>query len=111
MRHAHTTDQELQETLDKFRVMTPIFTVLADENRQLIIGELGRRNQLNVKELDEIIPLSRPAISHHLKILKQAGIVNSNKKGTENYYYLTIKHAVESVRALCDAIEDACNLL
>ncbi|CAI3251434.1 zinc-binding dehydrogenase [Enterococcus cecorum] len=32
--------------------------------------------------------LSRPAVSHHIKILKDAGVVEMRKEGTKNYYYL-----------------------
>lgn len=111
MRRAHVTDKMVNETLEKFKEMGPVIGILADENRQLIIAELGRSDQLNVKELDEIIPLSRPAISHHLKLLKQAGIIDVKKKGTENYYFLTIKDAIDQIRSLCDLIEASCHLL
>ena len=37
--------------------------------------------------------LSRPAISHHLKILKEAGIVDIRQEGTANYYYLTLRES------------------
>jgi DNA-binding transcriptional ArsR family regulator len=111
MKRKHVTEEMVQATLDRFSSVTPVLSVLSDENRQLIISELGRCDQLNVKELDELIPLSRPAISHHLKILKQAGIINNKKKGTENYYFLTIKSAIEDVRDLCNLIEQTCQLL
>ena len=111
MRKSSTSDLLIEETLDKFQKITPVFTVLADENRQAIVMALGKYDELNVKTLDEMIPLSRPAISHHLKILKQAGIVGSKKQGTENNYYLTIKSAIEDVRRLCDLIEESCKLV
>lgn len=111
MRKTAATDEMVQDTLQSFKSMTKIFAVLADENRQLIIAELGQYDQLNVKELDERIPLSRPAISHHLKNLKLAGIVDCQKKGTENYYYLTIKTTIEELRTLMDKIENICYLI
>lgn len=111
MRKEQITDQMIDDVLEAFKGMGPIFSTLADENRQLIIMALGKHDELNVKELDEIVPLSRPAISHHLKLLKYAGIVNNKKKGTENYYHLTIKSAIENVRTLCDLIEGSCKLL
>lgn len=39
--------------------------------------------------------LSRPAVSHHLKILKEAEIVNLRREGTKNYYYLDSKITME----------------
>lgn len=106
-----TTNKMIEKTVDAFQQMAPVFTVLADENRQLIVMALGKYNQLNVKRLHELIPLSRPAISHHLKVLKQAGIIHSKKHGTENNYFLTIKETIEQVRQLCDLIETSCHLI
>ena len=46
---------------------------------------------MNVNEITCRTSLSRPAISHHLKILKQAGLVDIRQEGTANYYYLTLR--------------------
>ncbi|MFT8871921.1 MAG: ArsR family transcriptional regulator [Sporolactobacillus sp.] len=40
-------------------------------------------------DLTDITQLSRPAVSHHLNILKQAGMVATRPEGTKNYYYLS----------------------
>ncbi|MDE0562633.1 ArsR/SmtB family transcription factor [Exiguobacterium sp. B2(2022)] len=87
-----------------------MFQVLADVNRQRIIVEIARHERLNVNQIDEKIELSRPAISHHLKLLRQAGIVSSEKIGTENFYFLTLEDAVGLLKALTRAIEDECIL-
>lgn len=104
------SQEQVDETLKVFHQLTPIFSVLADENRQLIISELGRCDRLNVTEISKLVPLSRPAISHHLKTLRIAGIINSKKKGTENYYYLTIKSTIETMKNLIGMIESTCHL-
>lgn len=44
---------------------------------------------MRVGELMEEVRLSRPALSHHLRILKEAGIVDMFKIGTKNYYHLS----------------------
>lgn len=41
-----------------------------------------------VEAITEKTHLSRPAVSHHIKILKDAGVVGMRKEGTKNYYYL-----------------------
>ena len=41
-----------------------------------------------VGAITEKTHLSRPAVSHHIKILKDAGVVEMRKEGTKNYYYL-----------------------
>jgi DNA-binding transcriptional ArsR family regulator len=111
MRKENTTDQMIEETLSKFKDISPMMTVLSDENRQKIIAELGLKDMLNVTELTKLIPLSRPAISHHLKLLKQAGLINVKKEGTENFYFLTIKEAIVHMRDLLDHIESVCDLV
>ncbi len=103
-------EKALNITLDYFNECIPLFIALSDVNRQKIVIELASHDRLNVSQLDGFINLSRPAISHHLKTLKQAGIVDSEKQGTENYYFLTIKNAVEIMKATISAIESSCYL-
>ncbi|MDG6188765.1 ArsR/SmtB family transcription factor [Lactococcus formosensis] len=64
---------------------------LGDEKRQAIIIKLLEESDckgIQVGDLIEATGLSRPAISHHLKILRQAKIVNYRSEGTKNFYYL-----------------------
>lgn len=61
---------------------------------------------MNVKEITEQTSLSRPAISHHLKILKEAGLVGIRQEGTSNYYYLTIRESAQSFHYLGRYLQD-----
>lgn len=64
---------------------------LGDEKRQAIIIKLLENSDckgIQVGDLIEATGLSRPAVSHHLKILRQAKIVNYRSEGTKNFYYL-----------------------
>ncbi|MCY1691330.1 metalloregulator ArsR/SmtB family transcription factor [Exiguobacterium sp. SL14] len=111
MRKNEQDVQALDATVGYFQDAIPIFQVLSDINRQAIIIELARYDRLNVSQLDEKISLSRPAISHHLKVLRAArGIVASEKVGTENYYYLTLQEAVNVLKTLTATIEEDCIL-
>lgn len=110
MRKNPNDDVTLERAVNLFQECVPVFTVLADPNRQLILMELAIHDRLNVGQLDEKINLSRPAISHHLKALKMAGVVQSEKQGTENYYYLTLQKSVDLMKNLAAAIEDSCFL-
>lgn len=67
-----------------------ILIALGDETRQHLILEMlkmGKCNGVRVGEITEKTNLSRPAVSHHLQILKEAKIVEVRKEGTKNYYY------------------------
>lgn len=74
---------------------------LADENRLQIIRLLAR-GELCVCEIMEYLGMSQPTASHHLKILKQAGLVTDRKDGRWIYYRLQ----PEAVQALTAEIQD-----
>ncbi|MNW66296.1 Transcriptional repressor SdpR [compost metagenome] len=66
---------------------------------------------MTVTEITEKIELSRPAISHHLKMLKQCGIVSFRKKGVEHIYFITLKKPVNQMKQLISMLEEHCQLL
>lgn len=77
--------QKLAEMLEDNR---ELLTVLGDENRQRILMELlTHPGGMRVGELAGAIGLSRPAVSHHLKTMREAGIIDRYKVGTKNFYY------------------------
>ena len=59
-----------KRTLNILSQCIPVFTMLQDENRQQILMLLFDEKQLTVSELTERLALSRPAVSHHLKLLR-----------------------------------------
>ncbi|MFB9278578.1 ArsR/SmtB family transcription factor [Cohnella cellulosilytica] len=102
--------KQIEQTLQKFKEGIPLLEVLTDESRQAIIMLLAQnKSGLNVNAISSHINLSRPAVSHHLKVLKQSGFINSEKKGVENYYILTIRKPLEQLKSLIAAVEDQCN--
>lgn len=67
-----------------------VLTAIGDETRLHLILEMlkiGDCGGVRVGQITEKTNLSRPSVSHHLKILKDAGIVKVRKEGTKNYYY------------------------
>lgn len=67
-----------------------MLTAIGDETRLHLILEMlkiGDCNGVRVGKIAEKTNLSRPAVSHHLQIMKDAGIVKVRKEGTKNYYY------------------------
>jgi DNA-binding transcriptional ArsR family regulator len=61
------------------------FTAIADPNRRYLLEEL-RRGPKTVNELASGLPVSRPAVSQHLKVLLDAGLVNARSQGTRRIY-------------------------
>ena len=74
------------ETID-FRRLQKCLGALSDPTRQKMVSLLARE-RLNVKQLTERLSLSQPAISHHLKILMNAGILHQERVGRERLYRL-----------------------
>jgi DNA-binding transcriptional ArsR family regulator len=61
-----------------------IFQAIADPNRRAIIGLLATQ-KLTVNAVAEYFPISRPAVSRHIKILKECGLVVVRRQGRERY--------------------------
>lgn len=87
-----TSIDQLAQT---FAECKPLFFALAEIPRQQILLLLSQHEALNVNQIAEHLPLSRPAISHHLKIMRQAGLLEQHPRGTENLYRLSSSGAVE----------------
>ena len=84
----------------------PLFFALGDETRQQIIVLLEKTESLNVTQLAKKLPLSRPAISHHLGVLRQAELVGIRRQGAENYYFLTIDAALALLKQFVFEVEN-----
>jgi ArsR family transcriptional regulator, arsenate/arsenite/antimonite-responsive transcriptional repressor len=98
----------LDEVLATFRASAPIFNALVDAFRQDIVMLLAQQERLNVKQITEQMPLSRPAISHHLKVLLQAGLVQMERVSRENFYSLSVDQALVTLRLFVEQAEVSC---
>ncbi|MHB0991327.1 MAG: ArsR/SmtB family transcription factor [Burkholderiales bacterium] len=98
---------DLIQTLpDAWRDVSSMFVALGDEQRQriLLTFELGER--LNVSQIVANSTLSRTAVSHHLKILRQAGALQSEKIGKEVYFWVDKKNISETLQHVLDYIKN-----
>jgi Predicted transcriptional regulators len=77
----------------EFKECQTAFTTIGDGTRQQIIVALleGGYGGIRVGESRKKTHLSRPAVSHHLQVLKDANIINMHREGTMNYYYMSSK--------------------
>ena len=84
------TREDIDKLANEFEQCRKILAALGDENRQHMILEMmkmGNCSGVRVNEITEKTHLSRPAVSHHLQILKNAGILKMRREATKNYYY------------------------
>lgn len=89
-----------------FALCKPMFFAMGDATRQQIILLLEKAESLNVTQLAGRLPLSRPAISHHLGVLRHAGLVGVRRQGTERHYFLTIEPALALLKRFVAEVED-----
>lgn len=78
--------KELARIRHLFAANRPLFSALGNEERQDLMLIMLEGNDLSVDELAERTNLSRPTVSHHLKVLKDAGIILPQKKGNKTIY-------------------------
>lgn len=76
--------------------MSKVFTALGDEHRQRILLTFERGERLNVSQIVAVSTLSRPAVSHHLKLLREAGVLESEKIGKEVFFWINKTFLIET---------------
>jgi DNA-binding transcriptional ArsR family regulator len=80
------------------------FSALADPTRRLIFERLSGRRR-SVGEIAAGLPVSRPAVSQHLQVLKAAGLALERREGTRRYYQIDPR-GVEAMRNYLDRFWD-----
>src|SRR5258708_37300955 len=80
------------------------FLALADPTRRHVFEQL-RRGPKSVGKIAAQMPVSRPAVSQHLKVLKAAGLVGDRAEGTRRVYYID-PHKLGALRAWLDQFWD-----
>ena len=88
--------------------MSQLLNGVRDPIRMDIVLLLAQKKILKVGDIAICFKVSRPAISHHLKVLKDAGIVQCEKIGQEIYYHLDRNRIVAGLRCIADEIENCC---
>lgn len=68
--------------------LVQLFKLLADETRVRILHYLLQSEEINVRSLCQLLEQSQPAVSHHLALLRQAGLIQCRREGKHNFYHL-----------------------
>ncbi|MGE7770517.1 ArsR/SmtB family transcription factor [Viridibacillus arvi] len=85
-----------------------VLLAIGDETRQsilLVLMGTDCKNGLRVGEITQQTHLSRPAVSHHLRVLREAGIIIMRKEGTKNFYYIDVSTKISLLKNLIYDIE------
>lgn len=75
--------------------LVQLFKLLSDETRLKILHYLMQKDELNVRTLCKLLKQSQPAVSHHLALLKEAGMIECRRDGKHNFYHLVPKRCQE----------------
>jgi len=78
------------------------FDALGDAHRRAIVELLGEGDR-SVRELADALPISRPAVSRHLRLLKEAGLVTDRAEGTRRLYRLH-DEGIDAVRSYLEQV-------
>lgn len=73
---------------EEWKSMSKVFTALGDEHRQRILLLFEKGERLNVGQIAEVSTLARSTVSHHLKMLREANVLESEKIGKEVWFWI-----------------------
>ena len=87
---------------DEASALADKFKALADPARVAIVNRLAAADEVCVCDLNAALELSQPTVSHHLRVLRDAGLVESSRRGTWAFYRL-VPEAIEQLRGTLGA--------
>ncbi|WP_374246317.1 ArsR/SmtB family transcription factor [Zoogloea sp.] len=73
---------------ETWRDISAIFAALGDEHRQRILLTFEPGERLNVGQIAEVSTLARSTVSHHLKVLREAGVLIAEREGKEIFFHV-----------------------
>jgi ArsR family transcriptional regulator, arsenate/arsenite/antimonite-responsive transcriptional repressor len=73
------------------RDLVQLFKLLGDDTRVRVLHYLTQREELNVRTLCKLLGQSQPAVSHHLALLREDGLIACRRDGKHNFYHLVPK--------------------
>jgi ArsR family transcriptional regulator len=86
----------------QWRDIAKVFVAMGDTHRQRILLTFERGERLNVGQIAEVSTLSRSAVSHHLKIMREAGVLGSEKIGKEVWFWVERDAVLEVLGNVAD---------
>ncbi len=91
----------------EWKSMSRVFTALGDEHRQRILLLFERGERLNVGQIAEVSTLSRSTVSHHLKVLREASVLASEKVGKEVWFWINRPFLEETLGNVLNYLREA----
>ena len=89
----------------KRQAHAPVFAALGDETRLALVAKLCRGQPRSISQLTEDSRLTRQAITKHLRVLEQAGVVHSVRSGRESLFAFD-PEPIEEIKKYLDAVSE-----
>jgi DNA-binding transcriptional ArsR family regulator len=86
----------------QFAETAPLFAALGDDTRLRLVARLCDNGPMSIARLTEGFPITRQAITKHLRMMKRAGLVHSTQQGRESVWELETKRLDEARRHLSE---------
>jgi DNA-binding transcriptional ArsR family regulator len=83
-----------------------VFMALGDSHRQRILLTFDKHERLTITQIAAIAPLSRTAVTHHVRVLEQAGILVAEKQGREVLFHIDQNFLRDTLQSVMDYIDD-----
>lgn len=99
------------DILELMESSIPAFECFSNKTRCDIMIMLSNEGPMNVGDITGRGKLSRPAVSHHLKILKDAGLLEIENRGNEHYYSVTIMSFLDKMELIIKKFRTDCKNL
>lgn len=84
----------------EWRNIAKVYAALGDEHRQRILLTFEPGERLSIGEIVAVSTLSRTAVSHHLRILREAGVLQSEKDGKQVYFWINKEFLVDALETV-----------
>ena len=89
------TGSEFHVGHDTINHLSAVFKLLADKSRLKIVLALAENGPMHVTSIVALLGQTQPAVSHHLALMRNNGLLGCDRSGKHNYYYLASKHLCE----------------
>lgn len=86
--------------------LSKVFTALGDESRQRMLLLFAQNQRLNAGQIVDACPLAQSTVSHHLKILREAGLLQREKVGKEVFFSVDKERLRTALAAVIDYVDE-----
>lgn len=90
----------------QWRDIAKVFIAMGDAHRQRILLTFEEGERLNVGQIVEVSTLSRSAVSHHLRIMRDAGVLGSEKIGKEVWFWIERDALLQALANVTDYLKE-----